>query len=685
MFTYAKPVFLKNLKNEMNVTAFFCANFEYDEGIARLEVTGATKYKVTVNGGFICAGPAKAPHGYCKFDSIDITNFVTPGINQIVIEVASYNVHCYDGISSPGFIWAEVQADGKCVAATGNNFIGFLDMERVQKCSRYSFQRHFSEVYVIGGSTMIQTELEVIDTGLIPIKRDVSYPVYPFAEPKKILHRGKFKAVDKEIRLTHAEGDVEKGIADGFKQNELEYNPRHYLAKAEYSDIKKLNSTVKYPVALKKGEFVTFEFDINTVGFIKSAFKTKGKSRVMFGFSEKLDNNNFISGENGITNIIDFHLVTDGGFEREAFEPSGFKYITVFVDEGEAEICDLCVRQMLSPTDKAPKIKCNNTNIKKIYKAALQSYRCNSIDEFYDCPTRERAGWLCDSSMSAKTEFFLTGENTLEKSFLNSFVLGKNIYSKTLPEGMTPMSYPSDVLDRKGNFIPQWAMHYILEIYDFLKRNPKEKAIKFKGIVYDILKGFSNFENKDGLLENLPGWNFVEWSEANKWTAGVNYPTNMLYSKALECAGLLYSDKKLTDKAESIRKTVTEKSFDGKFFTDDENGNQSQVCQLYAIKYMNIELNDEKYSAIKSFVLKNEIPESFEPLNLFFGIYLKLDILAELKEYKKLLETIEKVFAPMANETGTLWEHKTAKNSLNHGFASCVMVHIYNALKEING
>ena len=681
MFTYAKPVFLKKLKNEMNVTAFFCANFECSGKDARLEVTGATKYKVTVNGDFICAGPAKAPHGYCKFDSIDISSFVTEGINQIVIEVASYNVHCYDGISSPGFIWAEVQADGNCVAATGNNFIGFLDTERVQKCSRYSFQRHFSESYVIGGSTMIQAELEVVDTGLIPMKRDVPYPVYPFAEPKKILNRGKFEIVEKEVKFTQAESDVEKGAADGFKQNELEYNPRNELAKAEYTEIKKLNSSVKYPLLLKKGEFITFEFDTNTVGFIKSAFKTKGKSRVIFGFSERLDEGTFISGENGITNMIDFHLLTDGGFERETFEPSGFKYITVFITEGEGEICDLCVRQMLSPTDKAPKIKCDNSNIKKIYKAALQSYRCNCIDEFYDCPTRERAGWLCDSSFSAKTEFFLTGENVIEKSFLNGFNLGKAIYSKLLPEGITPMSYPSDVLDRKENFIPQWTMHYVLEVFDFLKRNLDEKAIKFKEIIYYICKGFEKFENKDGLLENLPGWNFVEWSKANKWTEGVNYPTNMLYSKVLECIATLYKDEELLKKCEALRSKIIEKAFDGKFFKDDEKGNQSQVCQLYAVRYMGIDLNN--YPEIKNFVFKGEIPDGFEPLNLFFGIYLLLDTLSELKEYKKLLEVIEEVFSPMAKETGTLWEHKIKKDSLNHGFPSCVMVHIYNALENL--
>ena len=34
------------------------------------------------------------------------------------------------------------------------------------------------------------------------------------------------------------------------------------------------------------------------------------------------------------------------------------------------------------------------------------------------------------------------------------------------------------------------------------------------------------YENGEGLLQNLPSWNFVEWSKANTWVQDVNYPTN---------------------------------------------------------------------------------------------------------------------------------------------------------------
>ncbi len=320
MFNYAKPIFLKNLKNEKNITAFFVANFEYDKGVALLGVTGATKYKITVNGDFICQGPAEAPKNYCKFDSIDITSFVTPGINQIVIEVASYNLE-----TDTGFIWAEVLCDSKCVAATGSNFIGFLDMERIQKCP--PLENTYPETYIIGGQTMIQTNVEVVNPAVIPIKRDVPYPRYSFTDPKKLFSKGKIH------------------LDEWTKNEEFDCNPFYELKSAEFSDVEKANLTIKLPVTLKKGEFATFDFGIALNGFLKTAFKISEKAEVMFVLSEKpLDE----GAENAA--LTNYRLLTNGGFERETFEAFKFRYVTVFAKNGELEIMDLCAREFFVPS-----------------------------------------------------------------------------------------------------------------------------------------------------------------------------------------------------------------------------------------------------------------------------------------------------------------------------------------------
>ena len=62
------------------------------------------------------------------------------------------------------------------------------------------------------------------------------------------------------------------------------------------------------------------------------------------------------------------------------------------------------------------------------------------------------------------------------------------------------------------------------------------------------------------------------------------------------------------------------------------------------------------------------------PSNAFIGYFLRLELLYNAKEYEKVLENIKDFFGYMAEETGTLWEHKTSHASCNHGFASHITV-----------
>ena len=77
-----------------------------------------------------------------------------------------------------------------------------------------------------------------------------------------------------------------------------------------------------------------------------------------------------------------------------------------------------------------------------------------------DCPSRERAGWLCDSFFTSRTEYALTGRSTVEHAFLDNFLMPERF--EFLPDGMLPMCYPADHNDR--TFIPNWAIKKMREI-----------------------------------------------------------------------------------------------------------------------------------------------------------------------------------------------------------------------------
>ncbi len=690
MFKVAKPVFLKDLNKEMNITAFFAANFECNGKDVVLEITGATYYRITVNGEFAGYGPARAPKGFTRMDTIDITRHTSWGLNQIVVEVASYNCDNFACVNVPGFLQAEITAEGKPVAATGYNFVGFADVERVQKVMRYSYQRPFSEVYVRKGGSMLKVPVEEVEPKLSYMIRKAPFPNYDIVNPVSCAWKGDLAPKKAEIpqeRFIHPVGHNGK---DGFKLEELEYKPLFDMYGFDYIATEQ-KSDLQFPYTLSKGKYAVIDFGQNVAGFIRHRVTVDKNARMIIGFSEKCTDGVFPVKENHITNVIDYHML-DGEYEGETFEVYGFRYLFVFVTEGEIKLEDVSVREYCYPLEEIPKLNTDDSVLQGIYKAAANTFRQNAVDVFMDCPTRERAGWLMDGMFTAKSEFFFTGETTINEMMLNNFVVATNFDG--LPEGMIPMCYPAAILN--GEYIPQWAMWYGVQVYDQIQRS-EQKPEKYRKILYGILSFFKKYENADGLLDKVPGWNFVEWSKCNDWTQDINYPTNMLYYKFLTCLGELYEDGALLEQAAALKEKVIEKSFNGKYFEENavyEKGvakntdNVSETCQYYAIWCGIADLNDARFAYLKDAVLHvfgnfgshDFVP--YEPSNSINGIYLRMDILLALNEKELLVKEIKDYFGHMAEVSGTIWEHKGDSNSLNHGFASYVGVVLHKCFEE---
>ena len=305
-----------------------------------------------------------------------------------------------------------------------------------------------------------------------------------------------------------------------------------------------------------------------------------------------------------------------------------------------------------------------------------------------DCPSRERAGWLCDSYYTGQSEYYFTGTTMVENEFLNNYLLGGG--AREGLDGMVEMCYPATC----DKYIPQWSMWYVLELYDyFTKRGRGDRKNDFKDQLYALLGYFKRYENEFGLLEKLPSWNFVEWSKLNDRVHDVSWPTNMLFSEAVECIGKLYDDAALIEKAAKLRKTINEMAWNGKMFMDRamrqedgtlKNTNElSETCQYYAFRYHVADINEERCAYLKDMVfnvfgkdiMAEKCPE-IEPSNSLPGFYIRTELMLKWKMYPELIEYIKHFFLPMAQSTGTLWENKTPGASCDHGFASFIAIAI---------
>ena len=388
---------------------------------------------------------------------------------------------------------------------------------------------------------------------------------------------------------------------------------------------------------------------------------------------------------NGTVNVVVWELKEPGVYSVESFEPYTLRYAEVIACSGTFEIESIYLREYRNPDAKIVKFASSDSALVKIFEAARETYAQNAVDVFTDCPGRERAGWLCDSFFTARSSLLFTGSLEPEHLFLENYVLPKKF--DYLPDGALAMCYPGDFPN--GNFIPNWMMWLVVEIEEFSKRGGDDALVKaFRPRLEALVNYLNKFRNSDGLLENLPGWIFVEWSRANSLVRNVNYPSNMMWAEVLDVMDRLYGMPDLAKEAAKIRETVRRQSWTGQWFCDNAvrgkdgklrpSGECTETCQYYAFYFRTAtpESHPELWKTmVEDFGPKRKQTKKhpkISPSNAFIGNYLRLECLSRSGLSSQILDETQGFFLYMAERTGTLWEHVGTSASCCHGFASHV-------------
>lgn len=696
-FDEANPIWPEGRQLEKNITIGFRGEFYLENtSQATLRITGSSLYRVFLNGKFVGHGPARAAHDYYRVDMWELEGYLNKGKNILAIEVAGYNVNSYYLLDQPSFLQAEVVSGKDVLLATGSksmDFEAFLVNERMQKVPRYSFQRPFVECYRLspgvfdwrsGDANFSKLSCEIVgDKKLLP--RHVKYPDFTILFPVSVYSEGKIQMGQKPEK--YWSDRAVKNIGEqlkGFTESELSINPARDLQEMKLVSHSVLDQhySAESVEKLSSNDFMIFDFGLNTTGFVGARIVCKKAGHLYLTFDEILSEGDVDFKRMSCINAITYDL-EPGEYEIESFEPYTLKYLKMIMVDGESEISDVYLRTLANSDISRANFSSSDENLNLIYKAGVETFKQNALDIFMDCPSRERAGWLCDSYFAARVASDLSGNTLIEKNVFENYLLPDQF--EFLPKGMLPMCYPADHND--GVFIPNWAMWFVIQLEEYHGRsNDKTMVDALRPKVMDLLSYFEQFTNDDGLLENLDSWIFVEWSEANKFVQDVNYPTNMLYSAALQAVANMYGMPELSKKATRIKEKIIEQSYNGNFFVDnavrDKSGrlkpteNVSEVCQYYAF-YFNV-ATPETHGKLWNNLVDNFGPQRKKDnkfpdvhfANSFPGNYLRLELLSKNQKAEQLLDESVEFFSYMAERTGTLWENISPTASCNHGFAS---------------
>ena len=688
-----EPIWVKGAEREMNAFYGFAARFSAKKGDdVKLRMSAASIAKVWVNGEFAAYGPARAAEGYMRIDEWPIGGLLRDGENVIAIEVANSAVNEFYFMEQPAFLAAEIVADNRILASTASNFKA-IKLPVVQRTSRFSYQRGFTEFYRVTPEDYRWRRHGIDGAGLETVSvqrrkslpRAVSYPDMTIDRTFKPTVRSSLVFDEgRKIKTFATLEAAGKSNFKGFAKEDLEVNAFEKMQRIVASSVSAYGG--EWPVRIRRMEGVAFEGEKNTAGFPMIEVECVHPATIWVVMDEFAGGNSLPDPARfiGCVNAMGWRLEKPGRYSLESVHPYGFKCIHVMVEDGEVLIVDFKVRSYLNRDVKRASFACSDRSLNLVFEAAKQSLACNAVDLFIDCPGRERGAYFGDTVFTVRGADVLLGDTRMERALYENYALAPGF--KDVPKGMIPMCYPADTMLDKPYWIPNFCMWSVVQLADYLRRSgDREMVESFRLTAEGMLAVFRKCRNEMELLENLPGWVFVEWSDASRFVDGISFATNMTYIRFLEAMAELYDDESCRNEAQRLRSVVRRLAWNGEWFCDNAtrgkdgklrlSGESTEVNQYLA--FFSGVANREEDAELWNRILelgpmrkKGAYPRLW-PSNLLFGYSLRFVLLSEAGESSRVLAETRHLYLPMAEKTGTLWESVSSDGySCCHGFPS---------------
>jgi hypothetical protein len=205
-------------------------------------------------------------------------------------------------------------------------------------------------------------------------------------------------------------------------------------------------------------------------------------------------------------------FILDGGKNR-LYQPlfyRTYRYIGLHIEtQAEAlEILDFHGNFTAYPFIQKASFQTNDTLLNHIWKTGWRTARLCAYETYMDCPFYEQLQYVGDTRIQALISLYVSGDHRLMKNALDE------IESSMLEEGITQSRYPSHL----KQIIPPFSLFWISMVHDYWWYRKDDDFIKKKlPSIIRILNWHQNQVNLQGMLGNMPYWNFVDWPKEWPW------------------------------------------------------------------------------------------------------------------------------------------------------------------------
>jgi len=465
-------------------------NLDAAPGKFVINVSADNRYKLYVNGNFVCDGPCKGDVMNWCFETVDIAPWLKAGDNVVSAVVWSFGKFRPVAIMSLNRTAFLVQGDSdaeQCLN-TGNDW-------KVLRCAAYSPVANKPRgYYAVGCTDMVDASvypwgwreagfddsawLSAKKVAVPAVKGAGDYPNWqlvprplPAMERKKLDFGGELKGIavpagtTKEFFLDNGE------LTTGYPT-------------LTFSGGKGAELSISYAESF-------YEYDDSYGAPYKYA---KGDRRVK-------DGKNW----NGYTDKV----LPDGGQDR-TFEPlwwRTWRYMKVSVKTaGEPlTINSLTAESSMYPFSLASSFSApGHPELEKMLEIGWRTARLCAHETYMDCPYFEQLQYFGDSRIQAMVTIFNSRDDALPRRLLE---FGK---MSMTAEGFTSSRYPANVIQ----LISPYSLAWIFSCRDWwMYRGDEEFLRTLLPAMRMVLSTFASYSGEDGRLRRVPFWNFADWAD----------------------------------------------------------------------------------------------------------------------------------------------------------------------------
>jgi len=233
-------------------------------------------------------------------------------------------------------------------------------------------------------------------------------------------------------------------------------------------------------------------------------------ARVEFGWSEalkgpagKADRNVFVGKRIDCFNDV---FLPDGGtngFTTTWWRSGRWLRIMVKTADEPLVLTRLAIAEVRYPTPYTATFACSDPTVAPIVSIAERTLQMCSHEMSFDCPFYEQQMYPGDTRIQLLVHHVLSADDRLVRRDIELFDFSRR------PDGRVAFNFPSADDQDGASYTFMWPM--MLADYAMWRDNVAWLRQRLPGLAH-TMEGFRNFENGEGLLVNLPGWNFQDWT-----------------------------------------------------------------------------------------------------------------------------------------------------------------------------